>query len=155
MCTTAAACHNSSATLSPEQQQVAGVALGYLNAMANYDPKAAIPYSSQETRDYTIPFFSNIIEQLDTGFIKSQIPAIIAIDSITIKPGDTTALVFFTKATPSQTKHQQIDMVKREGKWQAYVPTQVPEGLKPHRPLTTQDMRNMHIEKVEKAKKEQ
>lgn len=152
LCLTAGACHRS-ATFSPEQQQAAEVAQGYLNAMANYNPDAAMPYSSQETQEYTIPFFRNIIGQLDTNYIKSQMPATIVIDSITIKPGDTTALVFFSKTTPTQTKHQQLDMVKRQGKWQAYVPTQVPEALEPHRPLTTQDLRNMHIEKVEKAVK--
>lgn len=144
-------CHR--VVFNAEQQQTAKVAQGYLDAMANFDPQAAMPYASEETRRYTIPLFTDIIAQLDTNYVQSQIPATIAIDSINIHASDTTATVFFTKTMPLQTKHQQLDMVKRHGKWQAHVPTQVPAALQSHRSLANQDFHDIKVKKMERVKK--
>jgi hypothetical protein len=144
------ACHRSDET-SIEKQHIVAAAQGYLDAMANYDVDAAIPYSSKETREGTIPFFKTMIAKTDSTYIRNNTPASVHIDSVRLQPGDSTAVAFFTKTTPVQKKHQQLNLIKRDGTWQAHVITAVPQILKPHRPLTNQDIKKMGIKKVIKG----
>lgn len=145
-----AACRRQAPSLSANEEPIVAVAQGYLDAMANYNVDAAIPFASRETKESTIPFFRMMIAKTDSGYIRRNTPAEVHIDSVRIQSGDSTAIVFFTKTTPVQSKHQQLDLIKRNDTWQAHVLTAVPEVLKPHRPLTNKDLKDMHIQKVEK-----
>lgn len=148
--TVAVACHKRQPAPSAEEQPIVAAAQGYLDAMANYDMDAAIPFASRETREGTIPFFRTMIAKCDSSYIRRNTPASIQIDSIRRQPGDSTAIAFFTKTTPVQTQHQQLTLIKRQGIWQAHVLTRAPEVLKPHRPLTDEDLKHLTIHKEDK-----
>ncbi len=135
-------------TVSEEEQVLRTAAQGYLDAMANYRFDDAIPYASRETCENTIPLFHSILASTDSSFLKDYTPATIQIDSVRIQ--DSTATVFFTKTMPLGMRQQELTMICRNNTWQAHVITATPEALKPHKPLTNDDLKHLKIKKVER-----
>lgn len=109
-----------------EQNRIKKEALGYINAMSNYDFEEARKYAAQETQDVTINYFQNVLDPMmtpaDKENLKKNTPATIEIIKIS-QTSDTTAEVEYYKTTPLQPKHQDptLKMVKRDERWQAYV----------------------------------
>lgn len=95
-------------------------ALGYIQAMADYDIDAAYPYATEETQFYTLDYFKPMLTILDSNYIASNTPAKITIDSI-IHHTDTSATVYFHKETPLQQRADAtLDMRLRDGEWLAH-----------------------------------
>ena len=114
---------------SSEEKDIEKAAYGYLNATGNYRIDEAMPYASQETRERTLPFLKDkIIPMTDTNYIKANQPAKIVIDSVRVICADT-AKVDYTKTTPIKILTGTIYMVLEDGKWGAYVPLNIPDGI--------------------------
>lgn len=112
------------------ENQIRKIAFGYLDAMGNYRISDAYPYATRETQENTLKFVEEaIMPNTDTNYIKSETPATITITNITIT-SDTTATVMFHKSTPSSERNNLLNMVKRDGKWQADVRIEVPKIMK-------------------------
>jgi len=103
------------ASCNNENKEIQTVAQGYLDAMGNYKPAEARPYSTQQTCDVTLSFFEKIVAQTDPAVYANNMPASITLGEITIE--DTLAEVAFHKSTPSMEQDGTLHCVKREGKW--------------------------------------
>ncbi len=103
------------AACSNDNKEIQTVAQGYLDAMGNYKPTEARPYSTQQTCDVTLRFFENILAQTDPAVYANNMPATITLGEVTIE--DTLAEVAFHKSTPSMEQDGTLHCVKREGKW--------------------------------------
>ncbi|MBP5189440.1 MAG: hypothetical protein J6031_00810 [Bacteroidales bacterium] len=113
--------------LQTEKKQIEKVAYGYLDAMGNYRISDAYKYADKETQDKTLRFIEERIMPItDTNYIKKETPAKITITGITIT-SDTTAETMFHKSTPSSERNNILKLVKRNGKWMADVPIDVPD----------------------------
>lgn len=97
-------------------------AMGYLNAMGNYQFDEALPYASEKTRTETIEFIQGTIMPLvDTAYIKANTPATIEITKVDCL-SDSTAKVAYVKHTPLQPRQNgDLDMILENGKWVAEV----------------------------------
>ena len=109
-----------------DQEQIKQSAQGYLDAMGNYRPADARPYSTQQTCDVTLAFFERIMEITDSSVYSNNIPAEITIGEITIAD-DTTATAAFHKSTPSVQQDGAINLVKRQGRWLVHEVIDVPQ----------------------------
>lgn len=92
----------------------------YLDAMANYRIDDAIPYCTKETQESTIETGRSLMAAVDPEYIKSDTPAIITIGDIEIT-SDTTAIAHFHKSTPIKQHNGQVNLLKRNGKWQVHI----------------------------------
>lgn len=109
-----------------EKKNIEKAAYGYLYAMGNYRIRDAYQYANQETRDKTLRFIEeHIMPITDSNYIKKETPAKITITGINILT-DTTAEAYFHKSTPSSERNNILNLVKRNGKWMANVPIDVP-----------------------------
>lgn len=109
-----------------DQEQIKQSAQGYLDAMGNYRPADARPYSTQQTCDVTLAFFEHIMQFTDSSVYSNNIPAEITIGDITITD-DTTATAAFHKSTPSVQQDGTINLVKRQGRWLVHQVLNVPQ----------------------------
>ena len=114
-------------TQQKEKRSIERVAYAYLDAMGNYRIRDAYKYANQETQDKTLRFIEEkIMPVTDTNYIKKETPAKITITGITIA-SDTTADAYFHKSTPASERNNVLNLVKRNGKWMANVPIDVPD----------------------------
>ena len=115
-----------------EQTLIEDAAMGYLNAMGNYQIKEAEAYASEETIEKTLHVIEEVImPNLDSTFIVQNTPATIEIKEVN-QLSDTTAEVKYVKTTPIQVQEGSLNMVKRNKEWKAQVIIQLPEALKIH-----------------------
>ena len=113
-----------------EQTLIENAAMGYLNAMGNYQIKEAEAYASEETIEKTLHVIEeSIMPNLDPNYVKQNTPASIEITEVN-QLTDTTAEVKYVKTTPIQVQEGSLDMVKRTKEWKAQVIIQLPEALK-------------------------
>ena len=111
---------------SNDEKAVRTAAQAYLDATANYDFDAAANYATDETRDVTLKFFSEVImPATDTAFIAASKPATVDITAVD-RLSDTTAEVRFVKTTPLKTDSSALPMLKRNGEWRAHVVIEIP-----------------------------
>ena len=122
-----------------EEKQIRKTAFGYLDAMGNYRISEAYPFATQETQNTTLKYIEeSILPNTDQNYIKSETPATITITNVSIT-SDSTATVMFHKSTPSSERNNILNLVKRDGKWQADVRIDVPEIIK-------KSDKNLHFE---------
>ncbi|MBR6330435.1 MAG: hypothetical protein IKR79_02160 [Bacteroidales bacterium] len=128
LCLNACSCQGQNTrAVKKEKKQIENVAYKYLDAMGNYRIRDAYKYANQETQDKTLRFIEEKIMPItDTNYIKKETPAKITITGITIT-SDTTADAYFHKSTPSSERNNVLNLVKRNGKWMANVPIDVPD----------------------------
>lgn len=98
-----------------DERKVRQAAQGYLDATANYDVQAAVPYATKQTRENTLPFMEKLIALTDTTFIASNMPATVVIDSVQMLTD--TAYVCYTKTTPIKVHSHKICVIKEDGQW--------------------------------------
>ncbi len=98
--------------------------------MGNYRIDDAEKYATDETRRITLQFFERqIIPYLEEGYIEKNTPATIEITGVDIT-SDTSATVSFHKSAPNTEQDGTLNMVKRDGKWQAKVVVKIPDFFK-------------------------
>lgn len=131
------------ASCGDSQSQLKEYAQGYLNAMGNYKPTEARPYSTPETCEKTISFFEMMMEHTDPAVYADNMPAEITLGEVTISD-DTCAHVAYHKSTPIKQQDGSIYMVKRDGQWLVHEVINVP-------PLLTGKMQPRTISKEELA----
>lgn len=105
-------------------------AMSYVQAIAEYRIDDAKQYATDETVQNTlrvVEFY--IMPILDSTYIEQNTPAKIHIDSIQHQ-SDTVAMVYYTKKTPIQKAHAQIEMRLQNGQWKAHQPIELPAMLK-------------------------
>jgi hypothetical protein len=130
-----------------EQALIENAALGYLNAMGNYQIKEAEAYASEETIEKTLHVIEEVImPNLDSNFVKQNTPASIEIKEVN-QLSDTTAEVKYVKTTPIQVQEGSLDMVKRNNEWKALVIIQLPNAMK-----TQKQVDNKTLEEKYKGK---
>jgi hypothetical protein len=113
-----------------EQTLIENAAMGYLNAMGNYQIKEAEAYASDETIEKTLHVIEEVImPNLDPNYVKQNTPATIEIKEVN-QLSDTTAQVKYVKTTPIQVQEGSLDMVKRNKEWKAQVIIQLPDAMK-------------------------
>jgi len=113
-----------------EQTLIENAAMGYLNAMGNYQIKEAEAYASEETIEKTLHVIEEVImPNLDPNYVKQNTPATIEIKEVN-QLSDTTAQVKYVKTTPIQVQEGSLDMVKRNQEWKAQVIIQLPDAMK-------------------------
>ena len=113
-----------------EQTLIENAAMGYLNAMGNYQIKEAEAYASDETIEKTLHVIEEVImPNLDPNYVKQNTPATIEIKEVN-QLSDTTAQVKYVKTTPIQVQEGSLDMVKRNQEWKAQVIIQLPDAMK-------------------------
>ena len=110
-------CHN-------DTKQIQTAAMGYLNAMGNYRPTDARPYSTQETCDITLTYFEEVMKHTTPSVYANNMPATITLGEIEIE--DTTAVINFHKSTPSVQQDGQIHLLKRNKQWLVHEVIQIP-----------------------------
>ena len=113
---------------SNDDKQIRTAAQGYLDAMGNYRPADARPYATEETCNVTLAFFEKMMQYTDPSVYANNIPATITLGDITIEE-DTLATVAFHKHTPSKEQDGEIELVRREGRWQVHQVIQIPNLL--------------------------
>ena len=101
---------------SSESDQIEKAAYGYLDAVANYDFDAAVPFVTPATDSITLDFFRKVLEHTDMDYVNSNKPATIQIKSLK-KTADDTAMVFFHKTTPITEQDDTIRVVRTGGQW--------------------------------------
>ena len=131
-----------------EKKNIEKAAYGYLDAMGNYRISDAYQYATPETQQKTLRFIEERIMPItDKNYIKSETPATITITGITIK-SDTTAEAMFHKSTPSSERNNMLQLVKRNGKWMAHVPIDVPDIFNMPTDKKTQQRDSARYEKL-------
>jgi len=138
------------ASCSNDTKQIQTVAQGYLDAMGNYKPAEARPFSTQQTCDITLSFFEDVVEQTDPSVYADNMPATIELGEITIQ--DTVAEVAYHKHTPSTEQDGTLHCVKRDGKWLVNEVIAVP-GLIRQAVDTTAASRTLDDETIEELRK--
>lgn len=98
------------------QREIERTARGYLEAMGNYRIDEAAPYSTQFTRENTLPIAKRLTERTNPDYIRSNTPA-----DITIKGSkqldDTTARVYYHKHTPITEQDDSLTLMLENGEW--------------------------------------
>jgi len=113
-----------------EEKMVKKTAFGYLDAMGNYRISEAEQFASKETVETTLKVIEQVImPNMDSSYIKRNTPATIEITEVNIE-NDTTAVVNYKKTTPIQIQSGELNLVKRDNKWQAVVSITLPSALK-------------------------
>lgn len=117
-----AACTVGTATCSCSnpKKMIKKTAYAYLDAMANYRVDDAEPYCTYETQITTLVTARKMVEAVDPSYIESDTPAKISIKKITVT-SDTTATVTYHKKTPIKDMNGELEMLLRNGKWEANV----------------------------------
>lgn len=122
ICLILSACSN-------DERQIRNAAQGYLEATGNYNIEDAYPFATKKTRETTLPYITEtLMNMVDSNYIKSNVPATIALDSLLIL--DDTAWVVYTKTTPLRSLRNNICLIKEEGKWLVDVPLFIPTTFK-------------------------
>lgn len=118
-----------------DKKDIKNAAMGYLEAEGNYRFSEAREFATKETCDTKILFEETyMMPQMDTNaelaaYVKSNTPATITIDKISIE-SDTTATAEFTKVTPIQKQPGTVKLVKRDNKWLVDQSIKVPDAFK-------------------------
>ena len=110
---------------SNDTEQIRIAAQGYLDAMGNYRPADARPYSTDETCSVTLAFFEHMMQFTDPSVYANNIPATITLGEISIEE-DTLATVDFHKSTPSMEQDGKVHLVLRNGQWRVHEVIQIP-----------------------------
>ncbi len=134
-----------------ESKEIQTVAQGYLDAMGNYKPAEARPYSTQQTCDVTLSFFEAVVAQTDPEVYANNIPATITLGEIAID--DTIAEVAFHKSTPSMEQDGTLHCVKRNGRWLVNEVIVVPGLVRSAVDTTTATARTFEKETIEEMRK--
>lgn len=134
-----------------ESKEIQTVAQGYLDAMGNYKPAEARPYSTQQTCDVTLSFFESVVAQTDPAIYANNIPATITLGDIAID--DTLAEVAFHKSTPSMEQDGTLHCVKRDGRWLVNEVIAVPGLVRSAVDTTTVAARTFDKETIEEMRK--
>lgn len=138
------------ASCNNDNKEIQKVAQGYLDAMGNYKPAEARPYSTQRTCDVTLNFFENVMAQTDSSVYADNMPATITLGEITIQ--DSLAEVAYHKSTPSTEQDGTLHCVKRDGKWLVdeviFVPAMIESAMD-----TTIQSRTFDDETIEEMRK--
>lgn len=102
-------------------------AYNYSFAMANYQLEDAAKYATAETQNTVIVRAGQLLEKLDSSYIKSDTPANIEIESLEFT-SDSTAVATYHKTTPIKNFSGELELRKRDGQWYAHVvpPTPTP-----------------------------
>lgn len=105
-------------------------AYNYSFAMANYQLEEASKYATVETQNTVIVRAGQLLQNLDSSYIKSDTPATIEITEVNFT-SDTTAVATYHKTTPIKNFSGELELRKRDGQWYAHVtPPVVPDSVK-------------------------
>lgn len=100
-------------------------AYNYSFAMANYQLDEAAKYATVETQNTVLVRAEQLLQKLDSSYIKSDTPATIEIETVEIT-SDTTAVATYHKVTPIKNFTGDLELRKRDGQWYAHVTPPVP-----------------------------
>ena len=95
-------------------------AYNYSFAMANYQLDEASKYATVETQNTVLVRASQLLQKLDSSYIKSDTPATIEITNVDIT-SDTTAVATYHKTTPLKNFSGELELRNRDGQWYAHV----------------------------------
>lgn len=98
-----------------EEEQIRQTAYDYSYAVANYDLDKAEGLIIPEASRF-ITTARHLISMLDSNYIKSDTPATIEITDVD-QTSDTSALATYHKVTPIKDFSDQVELVKRDGRW--------------------------------------
>ena len=106
-------------------------AYNYSFAMANYQLDEAAKYATVETQNTVIARAEQLLQKVDSSYIKSDTPATIEITDLNFT-SDTTAVAIYHKTTPLKNFSGELELRKRDGQWYAHVtpPTMSPDAQK-------------------------
>ncbi|MBO4587420.1 MAG: DUF4878 domain-containing protein [Bacteroidales bacterium] len=104
---------------SAEKKAVKNVAYEYIWSLANFDVNRAEKYASEETKKETLGTARTLLAQTDRKVIEQDLPAKVRITNVKLT-SDTTATAVWHKKTPRKRNSREIELRKRNGKWQAY-----------------------------------
>ncbi|MCR4812240.1 MAG: hypothetical protein K5867_06570 [Bacteroidales bacterium] len=102
-----------------EKKAVKKVAYEYIWSLANFDVPRAEKYASDETKSQTLKMASRFMTEVDKKVIEQDLPAKVRITNVKLT-SDTTATAVWHKTTPRKKNSRQIELRKRNGKWQAH-----------------------------------
>lgn len=103
-----------------DEDEIRTNALGYMQAVGDYNFDDAIPYCTRHTRENTLVFFKYLLQHSDTSFVNSNRPSVFTIHRIT-QLDDTTASVYYHKSTPIKEFDDTLLVVYEDGQWLADV----------------------------------
>ena len=125
-------------------------AMGYLEAMGNYQITEAENYATTETINHTLHFIEqSIMPNLDSSYIVKNTPASFEINDIRVID-DSTAEVLYTKTTPIQVIEGKLTMVKENQEWKAKVIINIPQFM--NASMTIDSVRAKEMEDKYKGK---
>lgn len=102
-----------------EKKAVKRVAYEYIWSLANFDVNRAEKYASAETKRETLGTARTLMAQTDRKVIEQDLPAKVRITNVKLT-SDTTATAVWHKTTPRKKNSREIELRKRNGKWQAH-----------------------------------
>lgn len=102
-----------------EKKAVKKVAYEYIWSLANFDVNRAEKYASNETKKETLGTARTLMAQTDRKVIEQDLPAKVRITNVKLT-SDTTATAVWHKTTPRKKNSREIELRKRNGKWQAH-----------------------------------
>ena len=102
-----------------EKKAVKKVAYEYIWSLANFDVPRAEKYASAETKKETLVTANRIMSGIDKKVLEQDLPAKVRITNVKLT-SDTTATAVWHKTTPRKKNSKQIELRKRNGKWQAH-----------------------------------
>ncbi len=108
-----AACND---TQSKDTAAIKAAAQGYLDATGNYLIDEAAPFTTQNTRQYSLPVLKRLKELCDTASMNANMPAEITIKGVRIVDS-THAYAYFHKHTPIKEQDDSVMVLKENGQW--------------------------------------
>lgn len=102
-----------------EKKEVKRVAYEYVWSLANFDIQRAEKYASAETNYETLGTARTLMAQTDKKVLEQDLPAKVRITNVKLT-SDTTATAVWHKKTPRKRNSREIELRKRNGKWQAH-----------------------------------
>ena len=95
------------------------MAYEYIWSLANFDIQRAEKYASTETKKETLGTARTLMAQTDKKVLEQDLPAKVRITNVKLT-SDTTATAVWHKKTPRKRNSREIELRKRNGKWQAH-----------------------------------
>ena len=123
-------------------------AYNYSFAMANYQLDEAAKYATVETQNTVLVRAEQLLQKVDSSYIKSDTPANIEIESLEFT-SDSTAVATYHKTTPIKNFSGNLELRKRDGQWYAHVvpptPTPAEQKIIREREAKNDTLRQLHI----------
>lgn len=111
-----------------DEEAVRNVAQHYLDATANYNIDDAYDYASSETCEALDIIENKLLPNLDPTYIASNTPAKVTVTTVSFE-NDSVAHAVYHKKTPIKEYTDTLALIKRDGKWLAYVKIELPSVL--------------------------